>query len=522
MIAHPRMTVAFVIVSSLLASLLFAQVFAQGRSTRAVEKMSFPKEPVEITHVQVGNPQRGKRSIKIDAPFNDDDEDWAEGIAVSVKNSSAKPIVHFSLELHVETVKHPRHTVFVTLSHGSLPLAADGPPASPQPKAIKPGEVVVLTLPGVLYDTLRNVVEQEGGSRSFSKVELRLGNVLFEDNTLWYGGRTRPFSPEDSREWKENGGAKPARTSARQPSFLPSSFRPAARVPAPAAQATCYGDPAGTSVTCSVHPIDGYVCRATDESAIASDTGRYLKGTATAVCTSQGFSCAATRQVTRYNWANDSCPGTEATPTPTPPSETGGACEVDCAATYGSAWFCYEGVCNLASPIIIDIAGDGFALTSAANGVRLALSESGPSISVAWTAAGSDDAWLVLDRNGNGVVDGAYEMFGNFTPQPPSAEKNGFLALAVFDGNADGVIDGRDSVFASLRLWRDENHDGVSQVGELYPLPSLDVARIHLDYKESKRADQYGNQFRYRAKVKDAKGAKVGRWAYDVFLVPGQ
>jgi hypothetical protein len=47
------------------------------------------------------------------------------------------------------------------------------------------------------------------------------------------------------------------------------------------------------------------------------------------------------------------------------------------------------------------------------------------------------------------------------------------------------------------------------------------VVRLHLDYKESKRTDEHGNRFRYRAKIDDARGAKAGRWAWDVFLVAG-
>jgi hypothetical protein len=194
-----------------------------------------------------------------------------------------------------------------------------------------------------------------------------------------------------------------------------------------------------------------------------------------------------------------------------------GSCQSNCGGGGGS-------------PIIIDTTGEGFQLTSETDGVRFDIRGDGIPVDLAWTAQGSHNAFLALDRNGNGKIDSGKELFGNFTAQPHSTDPNGYLALAEFDkpengGNGDGVIDEHDGVYSKLLLWIDENHDGISQPGELHHLEEMGVHSLSLKFLDSPYTDAFGNQFRYKGKVNplgQPSDDHIDRISYDVFFVLGK
>ena len=173
------------------------------------------------------------------------------------------------------------------------------------------------------------------------------------------------------------------------------------------------------------------------------------------------------------------------------------------------------------SPILIDVTGDGFHLTDQANGVLFEF-YGNQKKQVAWTDPKYGNAWLALDRNGNGIIDDATELFGNYTPQPPSETSNGFHALSVYDspengGNGDGYITKADSIYSHLLLWTDSNHNGISESNELQTLSDAGITSISLSYYKDTRTDQYGNLFRYRGRDR-MKSVDYDHRIYDVYL----
>ncbi len=177
------------------------------------------------------------------------------------------------------------------------------------------------------------------------------------------------------------------------------------------------------------------------------------------------------------------------------------------------------------SPIIVDSARNGYALTSVSDGVRFDLDADGILELVAWTGADADDEFLVMDRNGNGTIDDGSELFGDHTPAYPSGRvvttANGFEALKFLESPSwgvsrmDGAVGIGDAGFARLQLWRDANHNGLSEPDELRSAADAGVRGISTDYKEKKRRDQHGNEFRQRGTILWADGRD---FVYDIWL----
>lgn len=180
---------------------------------------------------------------------------------------------------------------------------------------------------------------------------------------------------------------------------------------------------------------------------------------------------------------------------------------------------CMEPGC---SPIIIGLDHANYELTGADDPVRFDLDADGVSERLAWTARGSAQAFLALDRNGNGAIDDGRELFGTYTPLASGRNaSNGFVALAELDDDADGIIDSGDDVWARLLLWIDANHDGTSQPNELQHMDGSRVVSLSTTHSWSGRRDQHGNTFRYRGEVvlRLPNGATVPQPVYDVFFV---
>ena len=134
-------------------------------------------------------------------------------------------------------------------------------------------------------------------------------------------------------------------------------------------------------------------------------------------------------------------------------------------------------------PLVLDLDGDGIETAGIDPTAPVLFDMDGDGVKTATGWIRPDDGIVVLDRNGNGLIDSGRELFGDATVLARGARAgqlaaNGFEALADLDLNADGRLDSLDASWGQLRIWRDLNQDGVSQAGELTTLAAQGIASL--------------------------------------------
>ena len=160
----------------------------------------------------------------------------------------------------------------------------------------------------------------------------------------------------------------------------------------------------------------------------------------------------------------------------------------------------------LGTPLVLDLHGDGIALSAPERGVRFDLAGvGGPPRRSSWID-GRDDALLAIDRNENGTIDDGSELFGEAPTVGGAIPTHGFAALAILDhpshgGNGDRMVDAADRLFGKLLLWHDRNKNGQSEPSEMTPLAATNIVRLSTSgVQRSGQFDQHGNDLGFRGR----------------------
>lgn len=131
-------------------------------------------------------------------------------------------------------------------------------------------------------------------------------------------------------------------------------------------------------------------------------------------------------------------------------------------------------------PLVLDLDGDGVHVEPIAYGAVYDLGTSNGARQMQWIHG---DAFVVMDRNGDGRIEHT-ELFGDITvTEDGSTARDGFAALMLYDaisrgGNADGLFDRNDAAYDAMALWMDRDGDARTDDGELVSLRDAGVAVI--------------------------------------------
>ena len=145
-------------------------------------------------------------------------------------------------------------------------------------------------------------------------------------------------------------------------------------------------------------------------------------------------------------------------------------------------------------PLVFDLDGDGITtIPLEESNAFFDLDNNGFAEKTSWVNA--KEGLLAYDKNGDGIINGGNELFGDRTlmKDGKTLASSGFAALAEYDDNKDGKIDSNDAIYTLLRIWQDSDGDGIASAGELKQLVDLGIVSVGLSYSNTGVTDSANN-----------------------------
>jgi hypothetical protein len=165
---------------------------AQNNKKTVVKPRTLIREPLELEVIHRGN------AVKINEEF-EGSADWVKNISVKLKNRTAKTITYILIDLdfpEAASIEGAIPQYQATLgNHPDIPI-------SHPVLSLGPGESTELSFVEGL-DRLKNLITQRLPIENLTKVEIRIHQVLFDDETLFSSGSMyrRNKDTSDSRKW---------------------------------------------------------------------------------------------------------------------------------------------------------------------------------------------------------------------------------------------------------------------------------------------------------------------------------
>jgi hypothetical protein len=200
---HNRITVVLVLANLCVLTLYVGgwspatpRTPARQASGRAVlRERPAPAEPVELGDVKIKD-----KPVKFGDRFEGDDS-WLKEVKLKVKNTSKKPITYLRLDLTFPETASTGSVLFHQIFVGRRP---DVPTLQGNlPLLLMPNHSTEVSL-AAEFDELKKLIELRHSPVGYvNEVNVRLGEVMFEDGTLYSGGAIFKRNPDQSspRKW---------------------------------------------------------------------------------------------------------------------------------------------------------------------------------------------------------------------------------------------------------------------------------------------------------------------------------